>query len=160
MYNAEVLSKFPVVQHFPFGSLFSWNRDPSAEPPPLSVNSRNHSTDNSSGSLATNRPSVQSAVEADAPASRVGTAAAHPPDSSGNTQVPWAKQGSQRYLTTRFDPNAVRVTAYVSNNRDSERKSSEMRPTGQWDSESSVHIDDASMPPPTKAPWARESRGR
>lgn len=28
MYNAEVLSKFPVVQHFPFGSLFSWEQDP------------------------------------------------------------------------------------------------------------------------------------
>jgi serine/threonine-protein phosphatase 2A activator len=30
MYNAEVLSKFPVVQHFPFGSLFAWERDPNA----------------------------------------------------------------------------------------------------------------------------------
>ncbi|KAJ4331425.1 Serine/threonine-protein phosphatase 2A activator 1 [Didymella glomerata] len=30
MYNAEVLSKFPVVQHFPFGSLFSWTPDPNA----------------------------------------------------------------------------------------------------------------------------------
>ena len=37
MYNAEVLSKFPVVQHFPFGSLFKWERDPNAiEPPPTS----------------------------------------------------------------------------------------------------------------------------
>jgi serine/threonine-protein phosphatase 2A activator len=32
MYNAEVLSKFPVVQHFYFGSLFSWERDPDALP--------------------------------------------------------------------------------------------------------------------------------
>jgi serine/threonine-protein phosphatase 2A activator len=30
MYNAEVLSKFPVVQHFPFGSLFAWETDPDA----------------------------------------------------------------------------------------------------------------------------------
>jgi serine/threonine-protein phosphatase 2A activator len=34
MYNAEVLSKFPVVQHFPFGSLFKWEKDPEAKAPP------------------------------------------------------------------------------------------------------------------------------
>lgn len=30
MYNVEVFSKFPVVQHFPFGSIFRWERDPQA----------------------------------------------------------------------------------------------------------------------------------
>lgn len=30
MYHAEVLSKFPVVQHFYFGALYKWARDPHA----------------------------------------------------------------------------------------------------------------------------------
>lgn len=42
MYNAEVLSKFPVVQHFRFGSLFSWEPQPNAAPPPTSIHTSSH----------------------------------------------------------------------------------------------------------------------
>jgi serine/threonine-protein phosphatase 2A activator len=47
MYNAEVLSKFPVVQHFPFGSLFSWEQDINASPQTQSVHTMSQPTGSS-----------------------------------------------------------------------------------------------------------------
>ena len=152
MYNAEVLSKFPVVQHFPFGSLFSWDLDPKAEPPPSSAHRSSQPTDRSSRSWVTNRPSVQKSVQVGAPTPGVDTVA-HLPGSLGNIQAPWANQGSQRNMTVRTDPPAVHAT--TSHNRDSVRENSRVQPIENGNSERSKQNDDISMPPPIKAPWTR-----
>ena len=70
MYNAEVLCKFPVVQHFPFGSLFSWEEDPNAPliatSPHLSNQPQTHSAavSGSSGAIHISRPLPQEGTRA------------------------------------------------------------------------------------------------
>ncbi|KAL1297816.1 hypothetical protein AAFC00_006345 [Neodothiora populina] len=60
MYNAEVLSKFPVVQHFPFGTLFSWDLHPAA---PSSAASPHMSAQPSSNTVRADNP-VHASVRA------------------------------------------------------------------------------------------------
>lgn len=82
MYNAEVLSKFPVVQHFPFGSLFRWEKDPEAKPPPPSTH--------------TSSQPLRNPTDTHAPS--VGRAGGVPPPGIGvgaTTAAPWAKTTSQ-----------------------------------------------------------------
>lgn len=92
MYNAEVLSKFPVVQHFPFGELFRWEKDPDAKATPPSAHTANQPLRNPIDGTA---PTVAR------PAGPPGTAApwAKPPPRpagfvDGVTQAPWANRGA------------------------------------------------------------------
>ena len=158
MYNAEVLSKFPVVQHFPFGSLFSWEQDPNATPPPASVHASSQpirdgpalSLENSSartqpqeGTKApwANKPTTM-------PKPGVGTAApwAHkapsPPSNRVGTTAPWANRPTGT-------PNLGTGTAAPWANKPNYVGALDAVP---WDNRSATAT--ISGPPPTPPPHA------
>jgi serine/threonine-protein phosphatase 2A activator len=87
MYNAEVLSKFPVVQHFPFGGMFKWERDPTAPLP---------------AALPHSSPQTEEAAN-------VKTASVLP---QGGTRAPWAKsQGTGVPIQTSMPGTTISGTA-------------------------------------------------
>lgn len=126
MYNAEVLSKFPVVQHFRFGSLFSFEQDPDAKPPPTSVHAANQPVRDGFGSssaekVAAPRSSPQIGTQApwanqatSAPNTSTGASTAAPRASKGpptpspvvGTVAPWA-----RGPTAMIDPGRSEESA-------------------------------------------------
>ncbi|KAL5621897.1 hypothetical protein BROUX41_005842 [Berkeleyomyces rouxiae] len=83
MFNAEVLAKFPVVQHFRFGALFAWAPDPHTVAPPVnSVHLRNQPHH-----LFQKKPAPQAS-----PHPAVGGMA--PPMGGAGTMAPWAVAGN------------------------------------------------------------------
>jgi serine/threonine-protein phosphatase 2A activator len=88
MYDAEVLGKFPVVQHFPFGHFFKWERDPEAaksagpsvhsqqQPPSLGT------ATNTSSAPGTAAPWAQQ------------TSSSQPQTGMPSTRAPWASAGA------------------------------------------------------------------
>ena len=89
MYNAEVLSKFPVVQHFPFGSLFRWDKDLEAAAVEASIHHKSQP------------------VRYTAPAARPSMTS-QPLQSSDVTKAPWIQTSEASAATaTRRAPPSV-----------------------------------------------------
>lgn len=97
MYNAEVLSKFPVVQHFNFGSLFSFERDPNAATVSATAHISNQpsshtiSVSGNTTGAPTSRPGQQEGTRA--PWATDASASASP-QAAIATSAPWAKPTS------------------------------------------------------------------
>jgi serine/threonine-protein phosphatase 2A activator len=143
MYNAEVLSKFPVVQHFPFGSLFRWEEDPDAPPQPVSVHTSSQPKSTQLPSVTPVGGSISSrAPQAPTQAPWAGTSTRAPPST---TAAPWARNPAGGIPTAAPVPNATAAPWA----RPSATPAANARVPGM------TARPGASIPAPTGAPWAK-----
>ena len=147
MYNAEVLSKFPVVQHFPFGSLFSWDTDPNAPPPPPSSTSIH----------ATSQPfSLNHSVGQSTSTGKVTPVRSTPVE---GTKVPWASSATAMPSATAHGPprglSANLRPSSSSTSSTAPDRSPGIRPPDVSRQAAANSNGADSMLPPTRAPWAK-----
>lgn len=150
MYNAEVLSKFPVVQHFPFGSLFSWEQDPNAAPATQSVHTTNHPISQSKTSNApTTRQPPQEGTKA--PWAQASGASVAP------MTAPWASQPPGGGMVPTAAPWAKPSSAVPQTGMPHTRAS---QTSNETPGSAQVPIRTAPPEGPTRAPWADHKSSR
>lgn len=149
MYNAEVLSKFPVVQHFPFGSLFCWEKDPTAAEPPKTTHMQHQplrTPATSQASEASQRlpPQVTQGFSANPQTGLPMTAApwARPSGAAGAGGLGRSRQGIMTQIAATSAGSSNNVTTGAS-----------------WTRPGSTSRTEGRQPEtmgPTQAPWARK----
>lgn len=166
MYNAEVLSKFPVVQHFPFGSLFSWTTDPNAPKIQASVHtssqpkavtpSNSAPTARQTGPQPALRDPLAETSSMSAPPPRISQPPLRDPLAAGGmpmTAAPWAKASGP---SVPAGPNQPTRAPWPSSTRGLPASTPRLPPPGEgtaapWASGTRVSPPGAG----TTAPWAR-----
>ncbi|KAF1850308.1 PTPA-domain-containing protein [Cucurbitaria berberidis CBS 394.84] len=159
MYNVEVLSKFPVVQHFPFGSLFAWEKDPKAKLIQASVHTASQPKSSTPSSTApTARPQPPTAKSQ--PALRDPLADTTARGAQGgmpvSTAAPWAKTGRAAAQVPSGANQSMRAPWAAAS-------SSPAVPSGPNQPTKAPWMSSTPAPPPpgggTRAPWAKGSGG-
>ncbi|KAL9636071.1 MAG: hypothetical protein Q9164_003054 [Protoblastenia rupestris] len=157
MYNAEVLSKFPVVQHFRFGALFSWERDPDAPP-----------SQPAAGSVHVASQPVKEGVGASSMGGEKSTLRGTSALAGEGTQAPWASSSGSGAVGVPPPPVMVGTAAPWKRAPVGTGAESGMRPTrfsqpktklrDPMDVDTREGAGDAQrMPPPGGTPWGKPS---
>lgn len=142
MFNAEVLSKFPVVQHFVFGSLFSWDRDPAATVSAPTVHMTEQPAASAAIAAATKAPSTMGSMP---PLGQFNRTAGTAAGGLGGPGIPYSRTapGGLGETTTRLGRTGVQDAPVA--NFPLQTTGSSRDPAGGPSSDTVV----------TKAPWAK-----
>lgn len=161
MYSGEVLSKFPVVQHFPFGSLFSWDQDPTAMAPTASVHAMSQPSIDNMSPASTSQNFTRRGPQSTKSAPWAGQSQ-DLQSPAVQTAAPWAGKptlpSSTITATGRQIPPQVSMKAPWPGS-DTTASVRGMPPTQAPWTVRANNPNIGSMLPPTRAPWTKPGSG-